>query len=1167
MGRWTRFLFCGVLALVFSASLWAAEVGYFDDFSGEQRGWADSSAYQLTQEDGVLTLEVRKQTKWTGQYLNLGGKLDLSGHPYVNLRVKTDTPCLLHVYLADGKNNDLLDRKVRVVDDFVTLVYDFSDAGRVDLKGVEGMIFTVNGAANSWDGTLVFDELRVGDKAVRLAGIDGVPSQIQYRDSGEHTILLTGLDNAASVKVSGAGGLVRNATASPVRAGKAVLSYECVPGATGADTMAVTAVGASGFQDNTVSFGLTVEDNLPPTVDEPEDVVVVVGALKEVRLTGISDGNIAAEQPLKISAGSSDDRVIPGGGVKVAHAPGSPYAALSFKPEGRGEADVTVTLDDGGPGRGATSVTFSVRAVPSWNNPPTIAALPDQSVFCDAGEQRIALTGIGDGDDGKQSLTVTASSSDESVIPSPVQVDYSGGDTAVLRLKPNPSTTGTTTITVTVGDGGGTADNNGDRQVQTSFVATTRVRPLTAFRETFGDWEGAAPAWRPETGIEVSGATLDGGDVLRVDCKDKLTFGGLWLDVPDMDVTQCPYLTVDVRPADTMQFNMYFYDGTGRRNSGASRTTAITGGRWQTVTFDFSGEGQMEDNKGQPVDAGWVKQVLFNFHPKLGWPFNRYSGTLYFRNLRIGTAADVPERKPACTMDEVADRVHLKGAGPQEVRLTGIGSGDGAALKLTVSSSNAAVVPAPKVGSVARDGTAALTYAAGQTPGKSVIQVRAEAAGAEPRTVSFAVEILSDDPSGAVAASIDCSQQHQMIYGFGTFQNDLPVELYAGELGASAMRVGLISNQIEWANDNSDPDVLHRGALDYTAFDFEHLRRLHEAGVETFILTSWSPPAWMKPNMSLNYQGPGAEGSCENTLNRLGYDYYEEYAETMVAAVRMFQEEAGIDLAAIGLQNEPVFHEPYPSAIMDPGRFLEMIKVAGRRFEREGIKTRLFMPEQVFSQTSSMRLYISALTADPEAEKYCDIVATHGYDTTGVRAASPDFPAWSDMWKRSQQGSRPKEMWMTETGLSYSDWDSALGAAVTLYGSLEYGNMGLWTTWSIEGQLVNRAQPNPTFYSCSQFFRNVRPGARRVTSTSSDREVLVTSYVNDADHGGNLVSVLINRSGSAKAVRLNVQGGAVTGRLLVTRTDRVSRGATVGQVAASDLVLLPAKSVTTVIEQ
>jgi O-glycosyl hydrolase len=378
------------------------------------------------------------------------------------------------------------------------------------------------------------------------------------------------------------------------------------------------------------------------------------------------------------------------------------------------------------------------------------------------------------------------------------------------------------------------------------------------------------------------------------------------------------------------------------------------------------------------------------------------------------------------------------------------------------------------------------------------------------------------------------------------------------------MRLGLIDNQIEPVNDNSDPNVLYEGALNRKVFDFDHLRKLQAAGVETFILTSWSPPDWMKTNMSMNYQGGNAEGSSDTATNRLDFYQYDEFAESMVAVVRMFGEE-GVGLAAIGLQNEPAFDEPYPSAILDPHRFVELIKIVGRRFQKDGIHTRLFMPEQVFSQKDSMDAYIAALNADPEAEKYCDIVATHGYDESGTRGQSMGFPAWQDMWKRAQSGAVPKDLWMTETGFGYRDWASALNTGVTVYGGLEAGNMGLSTTWSIEGQLVDRGKPNPTFYVCSQFFRHIRPGARRVSSECTAPGVLATSYVNDAAHGGALVSVLINTADSAQAVKLAVNGRPAPARLSLTRTDRVNRHADVSAPPSGGLILLPPKSVTTVV--
>ena len=71
--------------------------------------------------------------------------------------------------------------------------------------------------------------------------------QIAYRDSGRHTFLLTGIEGAASFKVSGTDKLITNASVGPVKDGLAELSYECMPGATGKAELTVTAVGAEGY--------------------------------------------------------------------------------------------------------------------------------------------------------------------------------------------------------------------------------------------------------------------------------------------------------------------------------------------------------------------------------------------------------------------------------------------------------------------------------------------------------------------------------------------------------------------------------------------------------------------------------------------------------------------------------------------------------------------------------------------------------------------------------------------------------------------------------------------------------------------------------------------------------------------------------------------------------
>ena len=74
-------------------------------------------------------------------------------------------------------------------------------------------------------------------------------------------------------------------------------------------------------------------------MDKAEDLVTQVGEGRGVRLTGISDGNIAVEQPLTFKVDSSNASVLPGADVRVTHAAGSPYATLAFQPKSGGRND------------------------------------------------------------------------------------------------------------------------------------------------------------------------------------------------------------------------------------------------------------------------------------------------------------------------------------------------------------------------------------------------------------------------------------------------------------------------------------------------------------------------------------------------------------------------------------------------------------------------------------------------------------------------------------------------------------------------------------------------------------------------------------------------------------------------------------------------------------
>src|SRR5205823_7622696 len=88
------------------------------------------------------------------------------------------------------------------------------------------------------------------------------------------------------------------------------------------------------------------------------------------------------------------------------------------------------------------------------NDPPTLNALANLTINEDGGLQTIALSGIAAGPGNEsQPLSVTATSSNPSVIPNPTVNYFSPNATGSLTFIPVTNANGVATITVTVNDG------------------------------------------------------------------------------------------------------------------------------------------------------------------------------------------------------------------------------------------------------------------------------------------------------------------------------------------------------------------------------------------------------------------------------------------------------------------------------------------------------------------------------------------------------------------------------------------------------------------------------------------------------------------------------------------------------------------------------------------
>ncbi|HXU76446.1 MAG TPA: LamG-like jellyroll fold domain-containing protein, partial [Methylomirabilota bacterium] len=217
-------------------------------------------------------------------------------------------------------------------------------------------------------------------------------------------------------------------------------------------TATITLIVSDGSQQSTASFLLTVTPvNDAPTISVLTNQVVTRNTLNFGQLFTFQDVDTPLES-LVLKA-TSDNSITatygnyPNGDAGVARiTPGGSDAKISITSSSiaSGQSTVTVTADDG---EFITTRSFTVIV----NDPPAIAAIPNQSTFRNAPTGPISIS-LSDVDDPVANVVLTATSSN------PALVDDSGfsfsgsGASRTLVITPAGGRVGQTTITVKASD-------------------------------------------------------------------------------------------------------------------------------------------------------------------------------------------------------------------------------------------------------------------------------------------------------------------------------------------------------------------------------------------------------------------------------------------------------------------------------------------------------------------------------------------------------------------------------------------------------------------------------------------------------------------------------------------------------------------------------------------
>jgi hypothetical protein len=219
---------------------------------------------------------------------------------------------------------------------------------------------------------------------------------------------------------------------------------------TGNATITISVTDTNGGSTSN-SFVLTVNPvNDPPTLSGIPNLTIDEDTATGPLSFSVSDAETPAAN-LSVTPTSSNPGLVPNANLALGGSGANRTLTVTPLSNISGMTTITLTVNDNSGGTASTSFVLTVNPV---NDPPTLNAINNLIISEDAALQTINLSGISSGAANEnQLLTVTATSSNPSIIPNPT-VSYNGSSaTGTLTFTPVANATGTVTITVRVSDG------------------------------------------------------------------------------------------------------------------------------------------------------------------------------------------------------------------------------------------------------------------------------------------------------------------------------------------------------------------------------------------------------------------------------------------------------------------------------------------------------------------------------------------------------------------------------------------------------------------------------------------------------------------------------------------------------------------------------------------
>lgn len=325
---------------------------------------------------------------------------------------------------------------------------------------------------------------------------------------------------------------------------------------------------------------------------------------------------------------------------------------------------------------------------------------------------------------------------------------------------------------------------------------------------------------------------------------------------------------------------------------------------------------------------------------------------------------------------------------------------------------------------------------------------------------------------------------------------------------------------------NGDKDLQSFNIAHDEKFKIPLIKKAMEAagGKLNLFISPWSPPAWMKDNNDMLHGG-----KLKPAFDEAWANYYVKYIQAL--------EKDSVPVWGLTVQNEPMSTQRWESCIYTATEERDFIKnYLGPALQKNNLGDKKLIAWD--HNRDWMYQRASTLLNDAEAAKYIWGIGFHWYSESqfnNVKMVAEAFP--------------DKELMLTEGGNGdfnpqhMNDWTLGENYGLNIIHDFNNGAVA-WTDWNI--LLDENGGPNHvgnfsfapvhantkngtlqyfnSYYYIGHFSRFIRPGAKRIISSSNTALLLTTAFLNT---DATLAIVVMNPSGEKLVYKMYIGNKAV----------------------------------------